>query len=497
MTPWEAFKGKPKPWKIGLITFPVGSPWLANVIKQTGVEFDKAKAKGLVEGTLQKYIQPSYATATPEQQIAAIQQMVRDGVDGILLLPLAGPPLAPAIDAAGKAGVPVVILDNVDRPRPSTRSTSGRRTTRRRPPASPGLVKKGNVLFVRGIAGNPVEQAFQDAAVADIKACPGLKIVGTIYGKWTNAIGQGGDASSGSPRIPDTKIDAVIQNGIMMAGIVQAFQQAGRPVPPISGGGCQGGDLSWWLKNKATYKTVANCFNGFQTAWSEFRLLARILDGRGLKVRGHPHPGPDRHEREPRTSSRRPGKPLSWPGEPRGPIDGWASNKFLDGYFNEARQPRPACNARLIAPGPGAGAPVLPGPTPAVGPGYDRDTSTHEQESRDAPHGRSEALDSLIDPAAEPMLLGAGYEFTEGPVWMRAVRTASTSATSRATRAGAGAPRSGGMEVCRAPDVQGQRHGARQRRQPARLRAGLELPRAASARTASASSSRSTSAATT
>ena len=28
-TPWEAFKGVKKPWKIGLITFPVGSPWLA------------------------------------------------------------------------------------------------------------------------------------------------------------------------------------------------------------------------------------------------------------------------------------------------------------------------------------------------------------------------------------------------------------------------------------------------------------------------------------
>ncbi len=35
-TPWEAFKGKPKPWKIGLITFPIGSPWLANLIKQVG-----------------------------------------------------------------------------------------------------------------------------------------------------------------------------------------------------------------------------------------------------------------------------------------------------------------------------------------------------------------------------------------------------------------------------------------------------------------------------
>src|SRR4030088_1393988 len=112
-TPWATFKGKPPPWNIGLITFPVGSPWLADVIQQVQTEFDAAKAKGLVTGDLLKYIQPSAATATPEQQIAAIQQMVSQGVDGILLLPLAGPPLAPAIDAAGQAGVPVVILDNV------------------------------------------------------------------------------------------------------------------------------------------------------------------------------------------------------------------------------------------------------------------------------------------------------------------------------------------------------------------------------------------------
>lgn len=335
-TPWEAFKGKPKPWKIGLITFPVGSPWLANVISQMGVEFNKAKAKGLVEGKLQKYIQPSYATATPEQQIAAIQQMVRDGVDGIFLLPLAGPPLAPAIDAAGKAGVPVVILDNViDQAKYAVNVWSQNNS-----PAAAGvagLVKKGNVLIVRGIAGNPVEQAFQDAAVADIKACPGLKVAGTIYGKWTNATAKA-ETLKWLASHPDTQIDAVIQNGIMMAGIVQAFQQAGRTVPPISGGGCQGGDLSWWLKNKATYKTVANCFNGYQTAWSEFRLMARILDGRGLKVR-------DIHVPVPLVTNKNlhvfatPGKPLSWPGEPRGPIDGWANNKFWDGYFNKAGNP--------------------------------------------------------------------------------------------------------------------------------------------------------------
>jgi ribose transport system substrate-binding protein len=335
-SPWTAFKGVKKPWKIGLITFPVGSPWLADVIKQVGVEFNKAKAKGLVTGTLKKYIQPSYATATPEQQISAIQQMVRDGVNGILLLPLAGPPLAPAIDAAGKAGVPVVILDNVV----AEAKYSINVWSQNNSPAAAGvagLVKTGNILMVRGIAGNPVEQAFQDAAVADIKACPGLKIVGTIWGKWTNATAKA-ETVKWLAAHPSLKVDGVVQNGIMMAGIIQAFQQAGRPVPPISGGGCQGGELSWWLKNKATYNSVATCFNGFQTGWSEFRLLLRVLDGRGIKVA-------DIHIPVPIVTSKNvhiyatPGKPLSWPGEPRGPIDGWASNKVLDGYFTKAGSP--------------------------------------------------------------------------------------------------------------------------------------------------------------
>ena len=72
--------------------------------------------------------------------------------------------------------------------------------------------------------------------------------------------------------------------------------------------------------------------------WSEFRLLLRILDGRGLRVA-------DIHIPVPIVTNANlhiyatPGKPLSWPGEPRGPIDGWASNKTLDGYFHKPGNP--------------------------------------------------------------------------------------------------------------------------------------------------------------
>jgi ribose transport system substrate-binding protein len=335
-TPWLNFPGKPPPWTIGLIMFPVGSPWQADLITQAEAEVTAATAKGLTKGSLVKFIQPSQATATPEQQIAAIQQMVSQGVSGILLLPLAGPPLVPAIDAAGAAGVPVVILDNViDQSKYVVNVWSQNNS-----PAAAGvagIVKTGNVLIVRGIAGNPVEQAFQDAAVADIAACPGLKVVGTIYGNWTNATAKS-EVVKWLAAHPGVKVDAVIQNGIMMAGIVEAFQQAGLPVPPISDGGCQGGELSWWLANVNTYKTVGTCFNGYQTAWSEFRLLTRILSGKGLKVRDISVPVPLVTNANVATYAT-PGQPLSWGGEPLGPIDGWAPNSFLDGYFTKPGNP--------------------------------------------------------------------------------------------------------------------------------------------------------------
>jgi ribose transport system substrate-binding protein len=335
-TPWHEFEGKPKPWKLGLVHVPPTSEFSVNVIKQYEEEFEKAKAKGLVEGKLEKYVQQSYDTATPEQMIAAIQQMVRNGVDGIIINPIAGPPLAPAIDAAGKAGVPVVMSFNVV----EESEYAVNNWSQNNSPAVAGVLKlvpEGNVLIVRGIPGIPVEQAYQDAALANIKACPGAKVVGTVWGQYSNASAKA-EVSKWLAANPDVDVDVVVQNGIMMAGIIQAFEQAGRPVPPISGGGCQGGELSWWLERVDTYKSVATCINGNQSTWSGFRILTRILDGRGLKTRDISVPIPIVTNENLATFAT-PGQSLNWPGEPKGELDAWASNEYLDQFFEKPGSP--------------------------------------------------------------------------------------------------------------------------------------------------------------
>ena len=203
-----------------------------------------------------------------------------------------------------------------------------------------GIVKKGNVLSSAASPATRSSRPSRTAPSPPSPRAPDSRSPGTIYGKWTNSSAKA-ETLKWLASHPDTQIDAVIQNGIMMAGIVQAFQQAGRHVPPISGGGCQGGDLSV-AQNKATYKTVANCFYGYQTAWSEFRRLARILDGRGLKVR-------DIHVPVPLVTNKNlhifatPGKPLSWPGEPRGPSTAGPTTSSGTATSTRPATP-PACN---------------------------------------------------------------------------------------------------------------------------------------------------------
>ena len=99
------------PWKIGYIAFAITNPYNADVLTGLKQQFAKAKAAGLVTGSLVTNIPATFAASTPEQQISAIQQMVRQGVNAIILLPVDSVAEAPAINAAGKAGVPVILAD--------------------------------------------------------------------------------------------------------------------------------------------------------------------------------------------------------------------------------------------------------------------------------------------------------------------------------------------------------------------------------------------------
>lgn len=82
----------PGPWKIGLIGFPSINSYFKERLTGMEEEFEAAKAEGLVEGSLVTSIPGSPEQMTPESQISAIQRMVKEGVNLILLEPAGAPP---------------------------------------------------------------------------------------------------------------------------------------------------------------------------------------------------------------------------------------------------------------------------------------------------------------------------------------------------------------------------------------------------------------------
>jgi ABC-type sugar transport system substrate-binding protein len=336
-SPWATTKITAKPpWKIGYIAFAITNPYNQDSLTGLKEQFAKAKQAGLVTGSLLTNIPATLAASTGEQQISAIQQMVRQGVNAIILEPVDSVAEAPAINAAGKAGVPVILADTPPAPNTQYAVSAWSQNQVEADAGALGIIKKGNIVMVRGIAGNQNDVVLHNQAIADLKNCPDIHVAATLYGNWD----QGTAKTVVSQYIAShpQPLAGLVQDGGMMAGIVQAFEANGLKVPTIADGECGGGDLSWWLAHKSTYRTVAGCFNGFQGAYTYFNVTLRVLANKGPKLNVLEMPTPP-ITNENLASFAQSGLPLSSQAEVGGPETAWCDNTCLDKYFNVTGPP--------------------------------------------------------------------------------------------------------------------------------------------------------------
>ena len=172
-SPWATQKIKAKPpWKIGYIAIGISNPYNNDVLAQLKKEFALAKAKGLVTGSLQVNIPPSLAQSTPESQISAIKDMVRQGVNAIIVNPADSVAESPAMEAAGKAGVPIILADVPPAPGSKYQTSTWTQNQVEADAGTLGIIKKGDILIVRGIAGNQNDKVLYNQKVVDLKNCP-------------------------------------------------------------------------------------------------------------------------------------------------------------------------------------------------------------------------------------------------------------------------------------------------------------------------------------
>jgi ribose transport system substrate-binding protein len=243
--------------------------------------FKKLADKMVADGTLKSYkmLQSNNNVAT---QVSQIESLILEGVSAIIIDPGSGSGLNGAIEKAVKAKIPVVIVNDG----PVTSQLAYQINWDTDSMASDAVIhlaelmnKKGNIIEIRGLAGVPYDDAFHASAVKALSAYPDVKVVGMVYGEWTESVAQQQVASI-LPGIP--QVDGILGQGGDEYGALQAFLAAARPVPIIIGGN-RGNFLKWWSDQKA--KTGYKSFSWAANPWSAASGLYVAIDLlRGVKV---------------------------------------------------------------------------------------------------------------------------------------------------------------------------------------------------------------------
>jgi ribose transport system substrate-binding protein len=218
---------KDGPYTIGFAGFGLVNSWRVQAVESTKMLADNIGVE----------LRITDAGGDATKQISDTEDLLAQGVDALLISPVAQEPLAPVIERAYSTGIPVIVWGSEAATDQFTASivtddwyfgyAGGQKLVE-------DMGGSGNVIMLRGIAGNSVEQARYDGAAAALEEAPGeINIVGEDYGDW--AFDQG-KAITETFLAANPNIDGVWASGAAMTrGAIEAFQEAGRDLVPMSG----------------------------------------------------------------------------------------------------------------------------------------------------------------------------------------------------------------------------------------------------------------------
>jgi ribose transport system substrate-binding protein len=167
-------------------------------------------------------------------QISAVDEMIAEHVNAIVLDSNSLTGLNPAIAAAHKAGIVVVAVnDEVTSSLAYHVQTVGQTFGATMAQNFVGLLHgKGNIVVLRGIAGNAVDAAEASGFTSVFKKYPGIHVLATVYPEWDDAQAQTDMAGLLSRY---SNINGVFTEGGMEQGVVRAYVAAHDKFVPVTG----------------------------------------------------------------------------------------------------------------------------------------------------------------------------------------------------------------------------------------------------------------------
>jgi ribose transport system substrate-binding protein len=270
---YDNFVPPPKPWKWCHSESYQGNPWRVAVTNELHRLVNGLIAKGIVSS-----FQVSDSNTDASEQINQIRAFIDKKCSIITSVAGSATALNDAIAAAYAAGIPyVTAAGSVTSPKAINVDSNYFRWGYDMIKAiDKGLGGHGRVLMVEGIAGNPIVAQERAGADAALKASPGLHVVRSVNGNWTANVTK--IAVLQTLATNPSRIDAVWSTGSETRVIAEAFAQAGRPAPLITGS-LTGDALGYWKAHPTRYRFEGNAVLPGWTAETLFRVGARILMG--------------------------------------------------------------------------------------------------------------------------------------------------------------------------------------------------------------------------
>jgi ribose transport system substrate-binding protein len=194
---------------------------------------------------------------TTESQANGIDDAIARDVDLILLTALSRAGLKDPVERAVAAGIPVVTcMATVAGDGPTV--DVSRNIPLQGYEAAKGLADKlggqGNVVLLHGIAGVDAAEFWRSGAMAALAETPGITVVAEEYGNWSVA-----DATDVMRAVltANPQIDGVWVGGLEMGvSVINAFTEAGRPLPKMAGTNPINGFLRLAIENDIDFSAA-------------------------------------------------------------------------------------------------------------------------------------------------------------------------------------------------------------------------------------------------
>jgi ribose transport system substrate-binding protein len=269
---YDNFKMPAAPWKWCHSESYQGNPWRVSLTNELKRLVDVYKKAGKVSD-----FELSDSNSDTSRQIAQIRAFIDKKCSIITAVAGSSTGLNDAIEAAYKAGIPVVTISssvtspyaiNVD-------SNYARWGYDMANSIKTALGDKGNVLMVEGIAGAPIVALERAGAEKAFKGS-GIKEVRSVNGNWTANVTKTAvlQALATTPQ----KIDAVWTTGSESRVVAEAFAEANRPQPLITGS-ISGDALGYWKAHPDGYRFEGQAVLPGWNAQALFRVAVRLLEG--------------------------------------------------------------------------------------------------------------------------------------------------------------------------------------------------------------------------